>query len=149
MESNFCFGYPLAGVCWLYDLSDLRGSHPSHQYSRNIEGNTTLRLDILGTHKRVEYYHHGPPNSPIANLALLIWRIWQIDRTNQSNIVFSNEYTTESSQLLRNVMVIIIESGFLYTSSAFATFITLLYKSNAIYVTTGSTPGLLSHSTSF
>ncbi|KAF4623217.1 hypothetical protein D9613_001292 [Agrocybe pediades] len=69
-------------------------------------------------------------------IALLIRRIWKVERMNQVNII-SNDYTTRSRNVLRKVMLIMIESGFLYSSSSFMNFITLLCKSNAIYVTTG------------
>ncbi|KAF9548958.1 hypothetical protein CPC08DRAFT_648328 [Agrocybe pediades] len=68
--------------------------------------------------------------------ALLIRRIWKVDRMNRVNII-SNDYTTRSRKVLRKVMLIIIESGFLYSSASFMNFVTLLCKSNAIYVTTG------------
>ncbi|KAF9548960.1 hypothetical protein CPC08DRAFT_823485 [Agrocybe pediades] len=67
--------------------------------------------------------------------ALLIFRIWQVDRMNQ-DFTFRSNNTMNSRRILRQVMRIIIESGLLYSTASFLNLVTLICKSSGVYVTT-------------
>ncbi|KAJ7576922.1 hypothetical protein C8J56DRAFT_971940 [Mycena floridula] len=74
----------------------------------------------------------------VITTALIIWRIWKVDRENAKyryNTGSTNTGTRRSSRL-RNVMRIVIESGLLYTTFAVISFCTYVTNSNAFYVTT-------------
>ncbi|PPQ70157.1 hypothetical protein CVT26_014449 [Gymnopilus dilepis] len=67
------------------------------------------------------------------DVALLIYRIWQEEKFHDR--IFDGR-PEKFVPPLRKIMRIIIESGLLYTSVAFATFVTAVIKTYGIYVTT-------------
>ncbi|KAF9009907.1 hypothetical protein BDQ17DRAFT_1421206 [Cyathus striatus] len=70
----------------------------------------------------------------ISTTTLLIWRLWKVDRDSSRYRYQSDE--SGGGGTLRHVMISILESGLLYTITAFVTCITFVTKSPAVYVTT-------------
>lgn len=66
--------------------------------------------------------------------ALLVWRLWKVDQSNRQLQIHSNTSATHSK--LREIIRIIVESGFLYTAAALTSFVTFVVGSNAVYVAT-------------
>jgi hypothetical protein len=70
----------------------------------------------------------------IITTTMIVWRIWKVDRSNKQTRIDSHSKGSHSS--LHNVMRIVVESGLLYTATAFITFVTFVVGSNGVYVIT-------------
>ncbi|TFK39236.1 hypothetical protein BDQ12DRAFT_744628 [Crucibulum laeve] len=66
----------------------------------------------------------------IVTTGLLVWRLWTVD---QEIAQYQTNHSFQHESLLRHVMKIILESGIIYTISAFATFIAVITKSTSYY----------------
>jgi len=68
------------------------------------------------------------------NEGLLVWCIWRVEISNRANRI--SGMSTARMSNLRKVMQIIVESGLLYTVTAFISFITFVTGNNGVYVIT-------------
>jgi len=70
----------------------------------------------------------------ILTTGLLVWRIWSVDRSNKRHGI---QDSGSGQSTLTRVIRIIVESGLIYTVSAFISFVTYVTGNNTIYIITG------------
>ncbi|KAJ6595600.1 hypothetical protein DFH09DRAFT_973684, partial [Mycena vulgaris] len=71
----------------------------------------------------------------ILTTGLLVFRIWRVDRQNAQFGYHTASSGDAQPSRLRQAMRIIIESGLMYTTLAFVTFVTYITDSNSVYGT--------------
>ncbi|TFK39900.1 hypothetical protein BDQ12DRAFT_734622 [Crucibulum laeve] len=76
----------------------------------------------------------------VITTALLVWPIWKV--TQQNERFGYRSTTSDPPTRLKNVMQIIIESGLLYTTMAFMTFVTYTSGSNSLYIVSSAEVGI-------
>jgi hypothetical protein len=81
---------------------------------------TTCKLSILS----VSITHSDP-------LALLVWRIWRVER--QIEKYYTGSFAPTGQPRLRKVIRVVAESGAAYSTLVFMTFVVGMCNSNAIY----------------
>jgi hypothetical protein len=68
-------------------------------------------------------------------LGMLVWRIWRIGRLIDENTSYPGGYETTPPRPMQKFMRAIAESGAVYTTIVFATFLVSASGSNAVFIT--------------
>ncbi|GLB41444.1 hypothetical protein LshimejAT787_1000440 [Lyophyllum shimeji] len=77
----------------------------------------------------------------IITTALLVWPIWKVAR-NHDEFAYRDSGVAQRPNTMKHVMHVIIESGLLYTVTAFMTFVTYTANSNSLYVVSSAEVGV-------
>jgi hypothetical protein len=70
-------------------------------------------------------------------LGMLVWRIWRIGRLVDKNTNYPGGHETPPQRPLQKLIRAVVESGTVYTTIVFATFLASASGSNAVYITAG------------
>jgi hypothetical protein len=70
-------------------------------------------------------------------LGMLVWRIWRIERLIDKNTSYPDGRQTTQPRPIQKFMRAIAESGAVYTTTVFATFLASASGSNAALITAG------------
>lgn len=71
-----------------------------------------------------------------------MWRIWRVENSNKAHHIDSMGSNQRRSHL-QKVIRIVVESGLLYTITAFISFTTFVTGSNGVYVITDAVSGVI------